>query len=235
MIRVTSYRGSVSPRFRRSSLGGTVSIADKPHKPLGFLIVPFIGSKGRWATVDKEDFEAMSTFQLWVYLLWIGVAVHCDHRNLAYIIGAHGAPSSNAQRLQGWTVFLGQFPYTVVHVPGDDNSWGHLQSRWVTRPGGPVCAHASVKYTEMRSMGATSFRRRRLCAACRWPLQRADPHSTRDWGGFAGFRRAVPGRAPWPPHDLGAGRGRLSEEATPGVRPRGEGRKPRGRCNDGSA
>ena len=174
--------------------------------------------------MDKEDFVAMSTFQLWVYLLWIGVAIHCDHGKLAYIVD--GAPTSNAQRLQGWTVFLGQFPYTVVHIPGDDNCWGDLQSRWVTRPGGPVCAHGSVQYTEMRSMRATSFRGRMLCAACRRPLQRADPHSTRDWGGFAGFRRAVPGSAPWPPHDLGAGRGRLSEEATPGVYPRGEGRKP---------
>ena len=38
-----------------------------------------------------------------------------DHWNLAYIFGANGAPTSKAValRLQGWHVFLGQFPYTI--------------------------------------------------------------------------------------------------------------------------
>ena len=55
-----------------------------------------------------------------------------------------GAPTSKAvaQRLQGWRVFLGQFPYTIVHIAGDENCWADLLSRWV-RPEGPVCVHAS--------------------------------------------------------------------------------------------
>jgi len=70
-----------------------------------------------------------------------------------------GAPTSKAvaQRLQGWRVFLGQFPYTIVHIPGDENCWGDLLSRWVTRPGGPVCVHASVKYTEVLFAGSDKF------------------------------------------------------------------------------
>ena len=54
-------------------------------------------------------------------------------------------------------------------------------------------------------------------------------------GGFARLRRAVPGGVPRPPFDLGAGRGRVSENATAGVCPPRGGRTPRGRCNDGSA
>ena len=46
-------------------------------------------------------------------------------------------------------------------------------------------------------------------------------------GGFARFRTAVPGGVPRPPCDLGAGQGRVSEEATAGVCPPGGGRTPR--------
>ena len=101
----------------------------------------------------------MSTFKWLPYLLWGGVAIHCDHRNLAYVFGANIALISKAvtQRVQGWRVFLGQFPYTTVHIPGDDNCWGGPLSRWVTRPGVPACVHASVKYAELLFAGSDKF------------------------------------------------------------------------------
>ena len=106
-------------------LGGSVAIADMAHEPLGFPSGPFRGSQERWAAVDKEGFAIVSTFKRLPYLLWGGVAIHCDHRNLAYIFGVNGAPTSKAvaQRLQGWRVFLGQFPYTIVQIAGDENCW----------------------------------------------------------------------------------------------------------------
>ena len=138
---------------------GSVAIVDMSHEPLGFLSGPFRGSQERWATVDTEGFAIVSTFKRLPYLLWGGVAIHCDHRNLAYIFGANGAPTSRAvaQLLQGWRVFLGQFLYTIVHIPGDENCWGNLLWRWVTRPGGPVCMHASVKYAEVLFAGSDKF------------------------------------------------------------------------------
>ena len=42
----------------------------------------------------------------------------------------------------------------IVHIPGDENCWGDLLSRWVTRPGDPVCVNASVKYTEALFAGS---------------------------------------------------------------------------------
>ena len=73
--------------------------------------------------MDKEVFAIVSTFKRLPYLLWGGAVIHCDHRNLAYIFGANGAPTFKvvAQCLQGWGVFLEQFPYTIVHITGDDN------------------------------------------------------------------------------------------------------------------
>ena len=45
----------------------------------------------------------------------------------------------------------------IVHIPGDVNCRRDLLSRWVTRPGVPVCMHASVKYTEVRFARSDKF------------------------------------------------------------------------------
>ena len=45
----------------------------------------------------------------------------------------------------------------IVHITGDENCWGNLLSRWVTRPGGAVYVHASVKYTEVLFAGSDKF------------------------------------------------------------------------------
>ena len=104
-------------------LTGSVAIADMCHEPLGFLSGPFWGLQERWATVDKEGFAIVSTVKWLPYPLWCEVAIHFDRRNLAYIFDANGAPrfKAVAQRLHGRSVSLGQFPYTIVHIPGDEN------------------------------------------------------------------------------------------------------------------
>ena len=45
----------------------------------------------------------------------------------------------------------------IVHIAGDEYYWAYLLSRWVTRSEGPVCAHASVKYTEVLFAGSDEF------------------------------------------------------------------------------
>ena len=71
-------------------------------------------------------------------------------------------------------MFLGQFPYTIVHIPGAENCWRDLLLRWVTRPGGPVCVHANVKYTEVLFAGSDKFPTKEV----------ADPPSIRHWAWF---------------------------------------------------
>ena len=46
--------------------------------------------------MDKEGFAIVSTFKRLPYLRWGGVTIYCDHRNLANIFGANGAPTSKA-------------------------------------------------------------------------------------------------------------------------------------------
>ena len=74
----------------------------------------------------RKGIAIVSTFKRLPYLLWGGVAIHCDHQNLAYIFDANGAPTSKvvAQRLQGWHGFLGQLPYTIVHILATRPAWG---------------------------------------------------------------------------------------------------------------
>ena len=48
-----------------------------------------------------------------------------------------------AQRLEGWKCVLGQYRYTICHIPGERNSWGDLLSRWVSVPALPVRALAA--------------------------------------------------------------------------------------------
>ena len=92
----------------------------------------------RWAMIDKEGFAIVSTFRRLEHFLWNGVHIFTDHRNLAYIFDPEACVTSVskalAQRLDGWKGVLGQYRYTICHIPGDRNAWGDLLSRWVRVP-----------------------------------------------------------------------------------------------------
>ena len=124
----------------------------------------------------------------------------------------------------------------IVHIAGDEKCRLYLLSRWLTRSEGSVYAHASVTYTEVLFAGSDKFPTKEVV---RGEIGGRGGWQTHPWygdgGSLAGFRRAVPGGVPWPPRDLGAGQGRLSEETAVGVCPPGGDRTPGGRWDDGSA
>ena len=43
-----------------------------------------------------------------------------------------------AQRLENWKCVLGQYRYAIEHIPGEQNCWGDILSRWVKVPVVPV-------------------------------------------------------------------------------------------------
>ena len=94
--------------------------------------------------MDKEGFAVVSTFKRLEYLLWNGVHVYTDHRNLEYIFDPEACVSSvaktTAQRLDQRKAVLGQYDHTIVHIAGDRNCWGDLLPRRVTVPSVSVCA-----------------------------------------------------------------------------------------------
>ena len=62
-----------------------VALENMSHEPLAFLSGSFKGSQVRWATVDKEGSAIVNTFRRLEYVLWGGVHIFTDHRNLTYI------------------------------------------------------------------------------------------------------------------------------------------------------
>ena len=69
------------------------------------------------------------------YLMWSGVKIFCDHRNLAYTFSPQTCrvvTKATTQRLEHWRTFLSQNPIKIVHIGGERNSWGDMLSRWRT-------------------------------------------------------------------------------------------------------
>ena len=145
-------------------------------------------------------------------------------------------------------MFLGRFPYTIVHIPGDENCWGGLLSRWVTRPGGPVCVPASIKCAEVLFAESEKFPTKEVVrgvqavAAGDGPtLDTALGVASLDSEGLYRVEYLGP-RVIWMPAEAESLKkrqllmgSRISEEATVVVCPSGGSRTPRGRYNDGSA
>ena len=119
-----------------------MALENMSHEPLGFLSGSFKGSQLRWATVDKEGFAIVNTFRRLEYLLWGGVRIFTDHRNLKYIFNPEECVTTvtkaMAQRLENWKGVLGQYRYQIEHIPGERNCWGDLLSRWVQVPTIPI-------------------------------------------------------------------------------------------------
>ena len=146
------FSGSCVTQVPSDEMAQGLPVGEMSHEPPGFVSGAFKGSQLRWSTVDKEGFAIVSTFKRLDYLFWNGVNIYCDHRNLAYICrpAATGVTSkAAAQRLQGWSAYIGQFRYTIVHIPGARNSWGDLLSRWVRMGDGPSDENATVRCMPM--------------------------------------------------------------------------------------
>ena len=134
--------GSFFTQVPEEEFRSGVALENMSHEPLAFLSGSFKGSQLRWATVDKEGFAIVNTFRRLEYLLWGGVHIFTDHRNLTYIFNPEACVTSvtkaMAQRLENWKAVLGQYRYAIEHIPGERNCWGDLLSRWVKVPSVPV-------------------------------------------------------------------------------------------------
>jgi len=146
------HYGSFLTQVPKDEVLRCMPVEDMSHEPLGFLSGTFRGSQQRWATIDKECFAIVSTFRRLEYLLWNGVRIHTDHRNLAYIFNPEACVSSvaktTAQRLDQWKAVLGQYDYAIEHIQGERNCWGDLLSRWVAVPSVRVRALAVYSPSE---------------------------------------------------------------------------------------
>ena len=120
-------------------------LKDQNHQPLAFLSGSFKGSSSRWPIVEKEAFAIVETCKRLEYLLLRenGFHLYTDHRNLQYIFkptsDAGTMARYQADKLQRWSMVLRMFRYKIEHVPGEDNVWGDMLSRWGATDIQPDC------------------------------------------------------------------------------------------------
>jgi hypothetical protein len=74
-----------------------------------------------------------------------GFSLYTDHRNLIYIFNPHGAnpglASHTAAKLIRWALRLSCFRYTIEYVPGAENVWSDMLTRWAAPcPRARICA-----------------------------------------------------------------------------------------------
>eukprot|EP00736_Rhodelphis_marinus_P010119 Rmarinus@m.1922 len=107
------------------------------HLPLAFLSGRFSGAQANWATVDKEAFAIKEACIRLDYLVYSRAPffIYTDHANLRYIFSAGGGAEhcksrTVLDRLGRWAMQLQAFNYTVQHIPGAENHWADLLSRW---------------------------------------------------------------------------------------------------------
>ena len=117
-----------------------VPVAEQRHEPLAFLSGVFRGASKNWAVPDQEAFPIREACVRLDYFLYrpLGFHIYTDHRNLKYVFEPSARkPKSNkptARRLERWALELRSFDYVIEHIPGEDNVWADMMSRW----GGPV-------------------------------------------------------------------------------------------------
>ena len=152
-----NYWGSFLTQVPTAKLEDGIEVEKMSHESVGFLSGTFPGSQQRWGTVDKEGFAIVSTFRRLEYLLWGGVRIYTDHRNLAYIFEPEACvssvPKTAAQRLENWKMMLAQYDYTIMRISGERNCWG------ISCLGGSISRRWSCRLSRC----SRAVRRMRLC------------------------------------------------------------------------
>lgn len=122
--------------------------ADQRHEPMCFLSSSFTNAELRWATIEKEAYAIMATVQRmhWLLATADGFDLYTDHKNLIFLFDplsvATDLSQSTIRKVLRWAVRLSAYNYTCVHIPGEENVWADLLSRWV--PTGTVRRLVSV-------------------------------------------------------------------------------------------
>ena len=100
---------------------------EQRYGPLGFTGYSFKGSEFNWSIADKEAFAIVHTFPKLNYLFVGKYRLYTDHSNLTTILAPSGHKNAT-QRLFRWS--MSYPPFSIEHVPRDENVWAHMLSRW---------------------------------------------------------------------------------------------------------
>jgi RNase H-like domain found in reverse transcriptase len=109
---------------------------EQEHEPLAFLSGKFIGAERRWPIIEKEAFAIVAACQKLDWLLQCpqGFSLFTDHKNLLYVFNLHvsnpNIAGHTAAKLVRWALKLSAYRYKIEHIPGHQNVWSDMLTRW---------------------------------------------------------------------------------------------------------
>ena len=129
-------------------------IEDQKHEPLCFLSGAFKGSSANWSVPEKEGFAIVESMCRLDYLV-VGhtVSIYTDHANLVYMYDPYGRNPGisrhTASKLMRWAIKLSAFRYVVQHLPGEENVWADMLTRWAANSKSSVSTKRLGKFMSL--------------------------------------------------------------------------------------
>ena len=132
----TSWSVCVTQVASLDSVPDRCLIHELDHEPLVMLSGNFSKSELKYPIVEKEAFAINQAVQDLGYLLNEPAGFHLftDHRNLVYMLDPVSLSASvrqnTVEKMARWAYALFQCKFTLHHIPGEDNVWADLMTRW---------------------------------------------------------------------------------------------------------
>ncbi|KAE9000966.1 hypothetical protein PR001_g18645 [Phytophthora rubi] len=129
---------------------------EQQHRLLHCMSGSFTGSQLNWTVTEKEALPIVIACEKLDYLLLRPkpFRMYCDHRNLIHMFAPHQSVKKHVKgKLLRWSMKLMNFRYVVEHVPGSENVWADMISRWAGNQS-PTAAVKRLKAVRTRSTSA---------------------------------------------------------------------------------
>lgn len=108
-------------------------VTEQQHRLIQCMSGTFTGSQLNWTVIEKEALPIVLACEKMDYLLLRPqpFRMFCDHRNLIHVFAPHESVKKHVKgKLLRWAMKLMNFRYIIEHVPGPDNVWADMISRW---------------------------------------------------------------------------------------------------------
>ncbi|GMF28370.1 unnamed protein product [Phytophthora fragariaefolia] len=111
----------------------TAAAAELSHNHLHCMSGIFRGASSNWSVIENEGYLIARACSELDYLLIRDKSfkMFTVHQNLIYIFAAGTEIKKHVRgKLLRWSLKLNEFKYEIEHIPGDENVWADMFSRW---------------------------------------------------------------------------------------------------------
>ena len=106
------------------------------HAPVAFVSGSFKGASSRWSTPEKECYAIVASVTRLAHILAAcsEFSLFTDHKNILYMLSPVRFNANVARHIvhktQRWAMRLSEFNFTIEHIPGENNIWADILTRW---------------------------------------------------------------------------------------------------------